>query len=212
VQFDARILKIMQQDGSLWTGIDFIVEAWDTELKNPPEFVQSITVVAPDNSTFQVTTAQHWYPYAGDRYYDASFRPDQFKSHNIVGGTYKCTVKDITNKSITVKDTVPSIFLDPPQVILPVQGSVVTDPLTVKWNAVKGAARYRINLWNGTRDEPVFWWWQDPLYVNDTEITLPLGALKPNCNYRIAVEARADVFDTDQRSRSKWIYFNTGSW
>ena len=43
VQFDARTQKVMQQDGSISTSMDFIVEAWDTELKNPPDFVQSIT-------------------------------------------------------------------------------------------------------------------------------------------------------------------------
>ena len=43
------------------------------------------------------------------------FSPSQFKSHNIVGGTYKCTVKDFANKSITTKDTVSLAFLEPPR-------------------------------------------------------------------------------------------------
>lgn len=212
VQFDARTQKIMQQDGTYWTGIGFIVEVWDTELKNPPDFVESITVVAPDNSTFQITTDQHWYPHAGEHYYDASFRPYQFKSGKIVGGTYKCAVKDVVGKSITVTDTVPSTFLTPPVINSPTEGSTIFEPLTVKWDRVNGAARYRINIWNNSRSEPVFWWWQDPLYVNDTEVTLPIGALRPNCNYRISVEARSEFYDTDQRARSKWIQFNTGSW
>lgn len=217
VQFDARTVRSMQQDGSTSSQMQLTVEAWDTELTNPPDFVYSITVVAPDNSTFQMNTAQHWYGYTGDRYYDAWINPNQFKSGNIVGGTYQCTVRDITNKSITVKDKVGNLsnlpYLTPAQIISPVGGSLnVTDPLFIKWSAVKGAARYGIRLWNNTSNEPVIWYYRNPLWVTGTEITLPTGTLKPNSNYRLMIDARDELLDCDRRSRSKWIYFTTGSW
>jgi hypothetical protein len=189
--------------------MNFLVYAWDTELKDPPDFVKTITIIAPDNSTFELTTAQHWSPYAGDRNYSADFKGEQFKSKNIVGGTYRCTVKDKTGKSITVTDAVALSFLEPPLITYPTEGLTVLDPLTIKWKAVSGAAKYRIQLWNETYDEPVFWWWQDELYVTGTQIALPTGSLRPNSSYRLSVEARADLQDADKRSRSKWIKFKS---
>lgn len=210
VQFDARIVRTTDDNNTVSTAMEFVVEAWDTERKNPPDFVQSITVTAPDNSTFQMGSLQYWYPYSGARYYDVLISPDQFKSGNIVGGTYWCTVKDVNGKSVKSKDTVALTLLQPPQIIEPGEGSTVTDPLKVKWTAVRGAARYRIILWNNTTNEPVFWLWQDQLYVTGTEITLPTGSLKPSCNYRILVDARSELLDTDTRAKSKWVPFNTG--
>lgn len=188
------------------------LEVWDTENKNPPEIITSIEVTAPDGTIFNMTD-DAWLPY--DRGYWMAARAGDFDSTEIPSGVYK--VKVVPNSGWTIEqgDWIDATFLDPPVITYPTEGSTVVQPLTIRWNPVVGAKYYRVLLWNECWNEPVYWfWWNDSrkFYTNLPGAKIPLGQLKPNCSYRLRVEARSGSQDLDKRSRSVWVNFFTGSW
>lgn len=183
----------------------------DTNNNNPPDFVQSIEVRAPDGSEFSLDPVKDWLPY--DRGYWGRFFASDFVSQDFPSGTYSVTVTPKQGRKIIEHDHVFARWLNPPSVIYPTDGqtNVPATPF-LQWSPVAGASYYRILLWNEDWNEPVYWYWDRQFRTDFNAVRLPLGDLKPNTNYRIRIEARNAVQDLDKRSRSDWIYFTTGSW
>ncbi|MHC1726947.1 MAG: hypothetical protein AB9866_13225 [Syntrophobacteraceae bacterium] len=213
VYFDVRTHRDYANNTTLTDSMGFWVKVYDTEFKNPPSFVESITVTAPDGKKFPITSVAHW-NYL-DKGYWAAFPASDFVD-GFPAGTYKVQVV-AGGSTITAYDKLtPVVFLDPVTMTYPTEGKtgVPEEPL-IKWNPVPKASRYMIQLWNTSRSEPLFnWWWPniETISTNKTSFKIPQGVLKPNNNYRIRIEARADLQDVESRSRSKWINFTTGSW
>jgi hypothetical protein len=180
-----------------------------------PDFVGEITVTAPDGSVFDLDPSKDWLQY--DRIYWRAFHAADFKKNKIPGGTYKVTVVSLDDLAITESDAVSGTLLPIPVVIFPTPGTTgVMEPVTFKWNAVAGANHYRIQLWNINANsgfgEPVYWNWDKQMRTHFTSFEIPIGELKPKCEYRLRIEARSESQDLDMRSRSVWINFTTGSW
>ena len=186
------------------------VRVFDTEFMNPADFIDSITITAPDGTTFSMTIANNWVQYVD--MFQGFYRADDFNSGKIPGGTYKVTVLALSGKKLTSTDSVVASFLPVPVITLPAGGSIVGAAPTIKWQGVSGANEYRVLLWDEGRSMPVYWLWEKQLYVNGTRYTLPLGDLRPKSSYRLAIEARAGYQDLDKKSRSDWISFNTKNW
>ena len=189
------------------------LEMWGTEEKNPPDIVNTIEVTAPDGTKFNMTTDQNWLPY--DRGYWGRYRDADFMSGSIPAGVYKVKVvpKAGLGFPIEVEDEVDATFLSPPTITSPAPGAVVGPTPTFLWTAVPDATHYRILLYNESWGEPVFWfWWNRKFFTDLPGAKIPLGQLKPNCEYSLRIEARSGVQDLDKRSRSDWLIFYTGSW
>lgn len=212
VFFDVRTHREYVNNTTLTNFMGFWVEVYDTELKNPPSFVDSIVVTAPDGTKFDITSTAHW-NYL-DKGYWATFPASAF-ADGFPSGTYSVRV-DAGGTAITARDTLPSVvFLSPVTVTYPTEGKTgVPETPLIKWNAVSKATRYHIHLWNTTRNEPLFNGYAglETIWTNKTSFKIPKGVLKPNSNFRIRIEARSDLQDTESRSRSKWINFSTGAW
>jgi hypothetical protein len=178
-----------------------------------PDFVKSITVNAPDGSVFSLHPVKDWLPY--DRVYSKNFYATDFKGGKIPGGTYKVTVVPLVGSTIDDVDvvTTPPSFLPIPVVTAPASGATgIGSTLTIAWKLVAGATYYRVQVWNNTWNEPVYWSWDKQALTNLTRFKIPLGELQPNCQYKFRVEARSSSQDLDMRSRSDWFTFSTGSW
>jgi hypothetical protein len=57
----------------------------------------------------------------------------------------------------------------------------------------------------------VYWYYNKGLTTDFNRVTMPPGALKPNCEYKLRIEARSGSQDLDLRSMSDWVYFKTGA-
>jgi hypothetical protein len=183
----------------------------DNHNHHGPDFVKDITVTAPDGSIFKLHPAKDWLPY--DRGYWKAFFAADFKGGIIPGGTYRVTVVPLVGSGTTESDTVPLAFLPIPVVTSPAPGATgVTATPTLSWNAVAAATYYRIQLWNISWDEPVYWTWDKQARTDFTTFKIPVGELQPNCQYKFRIEARSGSQDLDMRSRSNWVTFNTGTW
>jgi hypothetical protein len=214
INFDVRAQNSWVGTPAILTKTMFFwIEAHDNEYKNPPDFVDSITITAPNKHEYPITSVAHW-SYL-DRGYYASLDAADLGASTFQAGTYTVTVKSGT---VTLKATdvvKPLLFLNPPTVTYPTEGATgVVEQPTITWGAVKSAARYGIALWNTTRNEPLYsdWYGMESVYTNATHFTIPKGVLKPNCSYKVRIQARSNLQDTDSRSYSKWVNFTTGSW
>jgi hypothetical protein len=200
--------------------MSFWIEVYDTKFKNPPDFVNSITITAPNGHKVLITKVANW-SYL-DRGYAASLDAAALGADEFQPGTYTVAVTagGVTLKATDVVD--PLVFLGTPTVSYPTEGATgVPEQPTIKWSAAIGgdpvkvkAARYAIKLWNTTRSEPLYstWYGVESIYTNTTHFTIPKGVLKPGCSYRLQIVARSNLQDTDSRSYSKWVNFATGSW
>jgi hypothetical protein len=184
------------------------IQVYDYHNYRGPDFVKSITVAAPDGSLFKLDPEKDWLQY--DRIYWKAFHAADFRKSKIPGGTYKVIVVSLDGLAITESDAVSGAFLPTPVVTPPASG--VTETTTFMWDAVAGANHYRIQLWNNTSNEPVYWTWDKQARTHFTSFEIPVGELKPNCEYRFRIEARSESQDMDMRSRSGWFTFTTGSW
>jgi hypothetical protein len=152
-----------------------------------------------------------WLPY--DRGYWKVLYASDFKGGKIPAGTYGITVVPKVGTAITETDTVTAAFLPTPVITYPASGtSGLGATPTIRWNAVAGATHYRVWIWNNSWNEPIFWCWDKQAHTDFTNFPIPDGELKPNCEYRVRIEARAGSQDLDMRSRSDWVTFTTGSW
>jgi hypothetical protein len=191
----------------------FWIEVYDSEYKNPPDFVDSITIAAPNGHVYPITAVAHW-SYL-DRGYYANLDAAALGATTFQPGIYTLTVKagTVTLKATDVVN--PVVFLKAPTVTYPLElATGVPEQPTITWTAVASAARYGIALWNTTKNEPLYSYWYgiESVYTNATHFTIPKGVLKPNCTYRVQIQARSNLQDTDSRSYSKWVNFATGSW
>ncbi len=189
--------------------IQFYASVEDTS-RRAPDAVASFTVTAPDGTVFDLTedcwidlTKQYW----------ASFTKDKFKSNAFPSGKYVAKVvdKSVPAKTLTQTDSLTVGFLAPATLTYPANGaSGVPLTPTLKWNAVSGAKFYRVHVFNNSWGEPVYWKPPiNPINVYRNSFTVPEGVLKPNCQYRLQIEARDSDKNLSKRSRSQWVTFTT---
>jgi hypothetical protein len=187
------------------------IDVFDHENRRGPDFVKSITVNAPDGSVFSLNSSIDWLPY--DRGYWKVFYASDFKGGKIVGGNYKVTVVPLAGPTISESDTIPGTFLPTPVVTSPSPNATgIGSTPSITWNPVPGATHYRVWIWNNSWNEPVYWCWDKQAHTDLTSFTVPIGELKPNCQYRFRIEPRSSAQDLEMRSRSDWFTFTTGSW
>jgi len=192
------------------------VEVQDNQLVHPPDYVAVIKVAAPDGTIFYLHPTNDWLPW--DKGFYRDFVAADFTGAVIPGGDYTVTVTHKNGGKITEKDnlgvkgTSPS-FLSPPVVTYPTanQTGVPATP-TFSWKPDANATYYRILLFNKSYEEPVYFYGFRVTYTDFPTFKKPSGDLKPNCNYKMMIDARAGSLDTDMRSGTGWINFSTGSW
>ena len=129
-------------------------------------------------------------------------------------GTYTFTVTDPSGASAEIIDYLnPVVTLAPPKAIAPADGSTVADTSpTFRWNAVSGAKRYRIGIYD--MSNKTVYRGNAP---DTTSWTVPPGVLAPSTRYKYRVEARdAHIgFEVDSNtiypvSSDDYIEFTTG--
>ena len=195
------------------------IQVFDSEKSDGPSFVKSITVTAPapDSSVFTLNVTKDWLH--NDHAYWKVLYASDFTTKTIPTGTYIVTVVPLSGYSITEYDSVVASFLPTPTVTYPTNGSIGV-PATPKltWTVPAAPAGltysyYRILLWDNTWNEPVYWTsFGHSMRTDFTYFTIPAGVLQPGRQYKFRIEARAGAQDTDQRSRSDWVTFTTGTW
>jgi hypothetical protein len=187
------------------------VEAYDSTNLDAPSFVKEISVRAPDGTHLSIHPTKNWL-HTNNIYYKA-FNASDFKSKNILGGTYYVTVTPFVGTAITETDSLYATFLPVATITSPgdTETNVAATP-TFYWTAVPGATHYRLRLWNNTRDEPVYWYYNKVLTTDFNSVAMPPGALKPGCEYELRIEARSGSQDLDLRSQSDSVTFTTGNW
>jgi hypothetical protein len=178
----------------------------------PPDFLKEIRIAAPDGSMFYLNLSKDWYPW--DRVFFKTFRAADFVGKAIPSGDYIVRVTHNDSSRISETDNVTASFLAPAVVVYPSKDLAgVPETPTFSWNSVSGATYYKIWLVNMDEVEPVYYsvsyGYKD---TNKTSYKIPPGDLKPNTSYRMRIEARSGSQDIDKRSRTDWIYFETGAW
>ena len=188
--------------------MDFWIAISDT-LGRPPIVVSSLMVLAPDGTYFDMTN-HTWQEFTKCFFYSA--RAVDFDTGVIPPGRYYARVIDVWGNRIINYDDVQVDFLDPPVLTNPTEGSTVGLTPTITWTAVPGALRYRIILYNGdhtSRGDPIYWYNYNVKYVYRTSFPIPKGVLMPGRSYLIRIGAYDTDKDTEKRSRSVWVHFNT---
>jgi len=204
--FTSNYPDASQQQMNIW------VQVFDSVKLDGPTFVKSIKVNAPDGSIFYLDIMKDWL-HTDHAYWKTLYAAD-FKSKTIPGGTYSVTVYPLSGSAIKESDTVTASFLPISTVTYPTNGSTSV-PATPKltWTAAAGATYYRLNMWDNSANEPVYWPSFGPQMRTDfTDFTIPAGVLKPGRQYKLRIEARAGAQDLDKRSRGDWVTFTTGAW
>jgi hypothetical protein len=198
--------------------IAFIVYANFHPVAYAPDFIEQITITAPDGTTqLSLDPDKDWL------ISDWAFYKRVQVEDDIPTGIYKVTVvpKPGFGTQITEADHIKNVFMSVPNIISPTadQTGVIPANLTLKWSgvnytgAIPGAIFYRIIL-NTEWGDPIFNTYdsRNNLQTDRTSVKVPTGVLKPNTRYRLQVQARGDSNDLDVRSQSPWVYFTTGSW
>lgn len=187
--------------------VQFSITVEDTSLR-PPDAITSLTVTAPDGTVFDMTE-DCWLDLSKE-FWNA-YTKEQFKSQNFPSGVYTAKVVDKTGKTLSQSDSLTIGFINAAAVTYPANGATGV-PLTpqIKWSAVAGAQHYRLLLFNNSWGEPVYW--KFPINTKNVYrnfFTVPAGDLKPNCQYRLCIEARDSDKNMNKRSRSQWFTFTT---
>jgi len=193
-----------------WTnGEDESIAFWVTvvdRVTTPPARVTSIIVTAPDGTTFDTL---RWFDQDYGFYTGRKYAGD-FDGGVIPSGVYTVDVQDKNGQTFTATDEVNINFLAVPVVKNPTDGSTLsTLTPTLKWKEVPGAEVYRIHLWNESWNEPIWWWRENKRYCNQNKFKMPKGVLWSGFNYRLQIQARDTLKDTDNRASSNWVYFDT---
>ena len=103
--------------------------------------MSSVTVVAPDNSTMQLTNyANLGNSFYNDPVYSATLPPV---------GVYNYTVKFVDGQTITSTNTLLTTTLPPP-VITSLGKSLAADSINVTWKAVPNAQAYQMKVTKGS--------------------------------------------------------------
>jgi hypothetical protein len=187
------------------------VEVIDDQLSHPPDFVSEIRITAPDGSIFYLNLSKDWLPW--DKAFYKGFVASDFVGKVIPGGAYTVRVTPDVGSAISESDSVAANFLPVPVVTYPTPGMTgVPETPTFAWDAVKGAAFYRILLVNTDWPEPVYFYGFRYKNTDFTSYRIPPGDLKPNTHYIMRIEARSGSQDMDMRSHTGWISFTTGAW
>jgi hypothetical protein len=189
------------------------IEVYDTVYSHPPDFVATISVKAPDGTILTIDPLKDWS--TPDQGYWKPFYAGQFDSLAIPSGKYTVTVTPVSGASIKESDTIEAAFLPLSSITYPSNNEVnVTATPTLTWAEAVGAAHYRLLLWDNSWDEPIYWYFNPArnFHTEFTQHTIPKGVFKPNHQYRLRIQARANSQDTDARSESDWVTFTTGSW
>jgi len=211
VWFNAWTQKEIDPTGAAVKKLIVYVEVFDDEKSHPPDFVSAVKITAPDGSIFYLDLSKDWLPW--DKAFWKAFSATDFVGGVIPSGKYYAKVVPDVGSVIVELDDVTASYLAVPVVTYPKLGATgVPQTPTFTWNAVTGATYYRIMLVNDSWQEPVYYSSFRTKYTDFTTYTIPPGDLKPNCNYRMRIEARSGSQDMDMRSRSTWINFTTGNW
>jgi hypothetical protein len=200
--------------------IAFIVYATLHPVAYAPDFVEQITILAPDGTEFSLDPDKDWL--ISDWAFYKKVKADDFDSKKIPGGTYTATVvpKSGTGTKITEADYIRNVFMSVPEIIYPtVDLTGVPATPTLKWTgvtytgAIPGAIFYRVVLRTDWGD-PIFDGYdsRNNLQTDRTSVKVPKGVLKPLTKYRVQIQARGDSNDLDVRSQTSWATFTTGSW
>lgn len=192
--------------------LDVWIEIFDTERKNPPEFVKSIQVTAPDGTIFNLTTRDNWY--AVDQGYFASYTAEDFESQVIPVGIYQVRVVAKLGLTINQKDYCDVTFLDLPVITNLEAGSTVYPFHVFRWKPVPGATYYRVLLREAGSDNYIYGTssHKQKFLTSRNSCKFPTGDLKPGGHYEIQIEPRADSLDMDKRSRGDWVEFFISTW
>lgn len=207
---DVSTAAIAQDSGTL-QGLFVVVRAGDTEKKHPPDFVQSVVLTVPGGATFDIQ--DYWEPRVGGF---GRFIPSSAFPGGIPSGKYGVTVTDTLGKKLTASDNLTVKFLFPPVVTEPAQDAVITTGgLLIKWSAVSGARKYRVDLMDLTNNWVVYAPSADggeQVFTNKTYFRMPKGVLRPNRSYGLVINAWFDWQELEAWSASKFVTFTTGSW
>ena len=189
-----------------WTNLDTYVKVIDHDGIAPDGSSHTVTLEFPDGIKENL-------------FYDYSASPTVAYYYRSFGGTpddgeYIFRVVDPSDNSGQITDDLTVNLLAPPRAVSPAMNESVTDTCpTFQWNAVDGANRYRIRIYN--MDGGTVMRGNAP---NTTAWTVPPGILAPNTEYKYRVEARdAHIsFETDSStmypaSSGDYIRFTTGS-
>jgi hypothetical protein len=204
--------KIHMADLDVWTNgqdqsIAFWVAVFDT-VRRPPNSVTSMIVTAPDATTFDLM-ANFWWFDAGGGFYSGGKYASDFLTSTIPSGVYTVEVQDAQGTTIIATDEVTVNFLSTPRIRYPQDGSTVSSLTpTLRWRPVPGAEGYRIHLWRDSWDEPIWWWGGKRMYSNANRLKIEKGVLWSGFTYRVQIQARDSLKDTDNRTSSPWVYFS----
>jgi hypothetical protein len=181
----------------------FSVGVWDTEKRHAPDYVNTITITAPDTTQFSLGPNDWDAQDPSGIYYWAELYPADFIGGVIPSGIYTLSVLDQAGKTIKVN------CLNIPVITKPTASQIVTTPtFMIVWNAVPGAAMYRLRLYDDTTGETIYGF--SPfraLYTTKKNYTTRLGDLKDGHNYRVRIEARDSATELDNRSNGAWTSF-----
>jgi hypothetical protein len=200
--------------------IAFIIYVTLYPVAYAPDFVEQITISAPDGTELSLDPDKDWL--ISDWAFYKRVKADSFDSKKIPTGNYTATVvpKSGSGAKITEADYIRAVFMSAPEIIYPTADLTgVPGTPTFKWTgvtyagAITGAVFYRVLLRTEWGD-PVFDYYdsRNNIQTDRTSFKVPKGVLKANTRYRLQIQARGDSNDLDVRSQTSWVYFTTGSW
>ena len=83
---------------------------------------------------------------------------------------------------------------------------------TFTWTKVTGATYYRVDLWDDSDGEPIYFYIGGNAWNTDMRsVTFPTGILKKGYHYRIRIQARDNDQDLDARSQNNWTAFTVAN-
>ena len=187
--------------------LDVWIEAQSETESHPPDFIQTISIVAPDGTHLSLDPSEDWDATASEGFFER-FEASDFDGNVIPGGLFRCTVTDTDSKSFFVNDWVIANFLPVATITMPTDNSTTGKVQWIMWTWPSGATHFRIHLYNETWGEAIYGWPpQVKKHTNRNQFLIPKGILKSGFTYRVQIEARSTMQDMDQRSRSDWITF-----
>jgi hypothetical protein len=200
--------------------IAFIIYVTLYPVAYPPDFVEQITISAPDGTELPIDPDKDWL--ISDWAFYKKVKADSFDSKKIPTGNYTATVvpKSGSGTKITEADYIRAVFMSVPEITYPtVDLTGVPATPTLKWTgvtyggAITGAIFYRVLIRTDWGD-PIFDGYdsRNNIQTDRTYFKVPKGVLKPNTKYRLQIQARGDSNDLDVRSQTAWVNFTTGSW
>ncbi len=190
--FGAAVLHFVNHSTGLSQyGLDFYIKVQDPD--GVPANIKSVTVTFPDGTTtleltydekVSPTEAKYW----GMKIYDAASA--------IQNGTYTFTITDFDGNTAQATDDVTVDPVDIPSNLKPAPDSKVagTTPV-ISWDAVPGAARYKVRIFDGW-DDTVHW----SGFLNGNSYAVPPGILDLDTTYSYRIYAYKEQSEVDNYS------------